>query len=117
MSRAVIGLAAVTNPFAFTANFNGVIVAYGLGFAFCNVSVIVDSVKPVPTTSPVNVIACGETTNGVVVRLVTSPLELTVITGINWLAPNVPGFVFTVLSVKATAPGPVATPSPERAVM
>ncbi len=117
MSRSVIGLAAVTNPFAFTANFNGVMPGYEFGFAFCSVSVIVLCVKPVPTTSPVNEMACGETTNGVVVRLVTSPLALTVTTGINWLAPNVPGFIFTVLSVKATAPGPVATPSPERAVM
>ena len=117
MSRAVIGLAAVTNPFAFTANFSGVTFAYILVFTFCNVSVVVLCVEPVPTTYPVNVIACGGTTNCVVVRFVTSPLELTVTTGITWPAPNVPGFRFTVLSVKATAPGPVATPSPERDVM
>lgn len=90
---------------------------YGLAFAFCNVSVIVLCVKPVPTTSPVNEIACGETTNGVVVRLVTSPLAFTVTTGIDWLAPNVPGFMLTVFNVNTAAPGPVATPSPERAVI
>jgi hypothetical protein len=117
MSPAVIGDAAVTSPFAFTANFNGVTPTYGLAFTFCKVSVIVDCVNPVPNTSPIKVIDCGAVTNGVVVRLVTSPLAFTVTTGIEDPAPKVPGFELTVLSVKATAPGPVATPSPERAVM
>jgi hypothetical protein len=117
MSPAVIGDAAVTSPFAFTANFNGVILTYGLGFTFCNINVIVDCVNPVPNTSPMKVIDCGAVTNGVVVRLVTSPLAFTVTTGIKDPAPKVPGFELTVFSVKGTAPGPVATPSPERAVM
>tara|TARA_R110000868_G_scaffold38813_1_gene135470 strand:- start:726 stop:1763 length:1038 start_codon:yes stop_codon:yes gene_type:complete len=117
MSPAVIGDAAVTSPFAFTANFNGVITAYGLGLTFCNINVIVDCVNPVPNTSPMKVIDCGAVTSGVVVRLVTSPLAFTVTTGIKDAAPKVPGFEFTVFSVKGTAPGPVATPSPERAVM
>jgi hypothetical protein len=117
MSPDVIGDAAVTSPFAFTANFNGVITAYGLGLTFCNINVIVDCVNPVPNTSPMKVIDCGAVTNGVVVRLVTSPLAFTVTTGIKDAAPKVPGFEFTVFSVKGTAPGPVATPSPERAVM
>ena len=117
MSADVIGDAAVTSPLAFTANFNGVMPTYGLGLTFCNINVIVDCVNPVPNTSPMKVIDCGAVTNGVVVRLVTSPLALTVTTGIEDPAPKVPGFELTVLSVKATAPGPVATPSPERAVI
>jgi hypothetical protein len=117
ISPAVIGDAAVTSPFEFTANFNGVTPTYGLGLTFCNVNVIVDCVNPVPNTSPIKVIDCGAVTNGVVVRLVTSPLAFTVTTGIKDPAPKVPGFELTVVSVKGTAPGPVATPSPERAVM
>ena len=117
MSPDVIGDAAVTSPFEFTANFNGVIPTYGLGLTFCNINVIVDCVNPVPNTSPIKVIDCGGVTNGVVVRLVTSPLAFTVTTGIEDPAPKVPGFEFTVFNVKGTAPGPVATPSPERAVM
>ena len=117
MSPDVIGDAAVTSPFAFTANFNGVIPTYGLGLTFCNINVIVDCVNPVPNTSPIKVIDCGGVTNGVVVRFVTSPLAFTVTTGIEDPAPKVPGFEFTVFNVKGTAPGPVATPSPERAVM
>ena len=117
ISPDVIGDAAVTSPFAFTANFNGVILTYGLGLTFCNINVIVDCVNPVPNTSPMKVIDCGGVTNGVVVRFVTSPLAFTVTTGIEDPAPKVPGFEFTVFNVKGTAPGPVATPSPERAVM
>ena len=117
MSADVIGDAAVTSPFAFTANFNGVMPTYGLGLTFCNINVIVDCVNPVPNTSPMKVIDCGAVTNGVVVRLVTSPLAFTVTTGIKDPAPKVPGFELTVFNVKATAPGPVATPSPERAVI
>jgi hypothetical protein len=117
MSPAVMGDAAVTSPFEFTANFNGVTPTYGLGFTFCNVNVIVDCVNPVPNTSPIKVIDCGAVTNGVVVRLVTSPLAFTVTTGMEDPAPKVPGFELTVVSVKGTAPGPVATPSPERAVI
>ena len=117
MSPDVIGDAAVTSPFEFTANFNGVIPTYGLGLTFCNINVIVDCVNPVPNTSPIKVIDCGGVTNGVVVRLVTSPLAFTVTTGIEDPAPKVPGFEFIVFNVKGTAPGLVATPSPERAVI
>lgn len=87
MSADVIGDAAVTSPFEFTANFNGVIPTYGLGLTFCNINVIVDCVNPVPNTSPIKVIDCGGVTNGVVVRFVTSPLPFTVITGIEDPAP------------------------------
>ena len=81
MSRAVNALAPVTNPFAFTENFNGVIVGYGEAFTFCNNNVVVDSVKPDPTTSPTKVIDCGYITNASVVTLVTNPFEFTVTTG------------------------------------
>lgn len=117
MSPDVMGDAAVTSPFEFTANFNGVTLTYGLGLTFCNTNVIVDCVNPVPNTSPMKVIDCGAVTNGVVVILVTSPLAFTVTTGIRDPAPKVPGFKFTVFSVKGTEPGPVATPSPDNAVM
>lgn len=60
---------------------------------------------------------CGGTTKAVVVRFVTKPLLLTVITGINEPAPYVPGAELTVANVKATAPGPVAVPSPDSDVM
>jgi hypothetical protein len=56
-------------------------------FTFCNVSVVVDSVNPDPRTSPIKVIACGYITSGVVVTFVTSPLALTVTTGIEDPAP------------------------------
>jgi len=116
MSAAVIGEAAVTNPFAFTENLRGVTVGYTLGFTFCRRRLIFPPVNPDPTTSPVNVIGCGGITIGVGVMLVTRPLLLTVTIGMVEPLPNVPGAKFTVARVRVPTPGPLAVPSPVRPV-
>lgn len=83
---------------------------------FCKSKLIVDPVNPEPTTSPVNVMACGGTTIGVGVIFVTSPLELTVTTGMVDPLPNVPGATLTLANVNVPTPGPLAVPSPDNPV-
>ena len=73
-------------------------------------------VIPVPVTSPTNM----RDADGIVMRVsttfVTSPLPFTVILGTIVEVPNVPIVAFTVANVKAADPGPLAVPSPVRAV-
>jgi len=116
ISAAVIGEAAVTNPFALTANLRGVTEGKIFGFTFCRRRLIDDPVNPDPTTSPVNVMGCGGITIGVGVILVTSPLLLTVTIGMVEPLPNVPGAKFTCANVRVPTPGPLAVPSPARPV-
>jgi hypothetical protein len=81
ISKLVIGDADVTSPFPFTVNLRGVIDVYTSGFTVANVSVVIDPVKPDPETSPLNRSDPAGKTTGVVVTLVTNPLEFTVTTG------------------------------------
>jgi hypothetical protein len=87
MSNAVIGVADVTSPFAFTENFRAVFEAYTLALTVDRVSVVNDPVNPVPKTSPANSNAPAGKDTGADVILVTSPFELTVTTGTVVLPP------------------------------
>ena len=117
ISRLVTGVAEVTNPFPLTANFKNVLLPYILALTGLSVRVTGEPVTPDPVTSPTNIRTPEGTVMRVVVIFVTSPLPFTVITGTLVEVPNVPIVAFTVANVNGTDPGPVAVPSPVRAVI
>jgi hypothetical protein len=117
ISNAVMGVADVTNPFPFTENFRAVFEPYTLALTVDRVRVVNDPVNPLPKTSPANNNDPAGKDTGADVMLVTSPLELTVTTGIVVLPPYTPGNEFTLANVNGATPGPFAVPSPVRAVI
>ena len=116
ISKAVTRVAEVTKPFALTANFKNVLGPYTSIFTGSSVRVTGEPVIPDPVTSPVNIRTPEGTVMRVLTTFVTSPLLFTVILGTIVEVPNVPIVAFTVANVNTADPGPLAVPSPVRAV-
>lgn len=88
-----------------------------LAFTVANVSVTGAPVVPEPVTSPWKTRISEGIGMSVEVTAVTLPFASTVMRGTCVAFPYVPGLALTVANVRAATPGPVAVPSPERAVM
>ena len=78
ISRCVTGVADVTNPLAFTANFKKVLLPYTSLFTVANVNVTGEPVVPIPVTSPIKDKDAEGTAIVTGVTLVTRPFPSTV---------------------------------------